>query len=191
MDEVNNQQPKPKRVYNYKNKKPNWKNATWTTKIEYKDTYPQEILARFQETKEQIYYQFNYRRPSEHQESIHYSTKWVKEDLVWPIKSKDPKIIRRLFPTFQRRATDHWVTSKTLISRCDEHKEFGKSHALCKEIQEAIAQEGVLLWIFNAQFIMFLLKNNHWRRDEQTLLWDKERPLGVIVLPQRNNDGWK
>ena len=156
-----------KKVKVYKKKK-NWKNATGAPS-KYKDTYPEEIVSRFKSSQEKIYYEFSYYKPSEEQEQLYYNNLEDKKDrtLMGWLKNKNPKIIRQMFPTLQRRAANHWVLAVTLTQcRALEFPKFFEAIETCKEIQEAILLEGWLSNVFNPAITQLILKNNHGYRDK-------------------------
>lgn len=123
----------------------------------YKEEYAEQILAWFQTKRERIFNEYWYHKPSDEHVKTHYAhleKKLQPDDEVhvqWGLRSVWPKIIRDLFPTFQRRASDleyeydgktyKGVHSTVLKVRARKHPSFFYAITMCKEIQEALLWE--------------------------------------------------
>lgn len=65
------------------------------------------------------------------------------------------------YPMFEGFAKKIGVTSRTLLSWCEKHKEFAEAYERCKDMQRYILVTNSLLSRYNSGFAKFIAMNHH------------------------------
>ena len=92
-----------------------------------------------------------------------------EQDIRWPLRYEKHKVISTFLPTFQRFCAEIWVSRRVFYQWLEKHKEFMHTHEYCRELQNAIILENTSSGLYQANFAMFLLKNDYNYKDEQWL----------------------
>ena len=136
--------------------------------VKYDDKYCSMMVSFFMRVKKKLSLIKTYHKPDHRLDwkDLAMLPTW---EMVWPIKSVFPKTSIPVFPTFERFYTDIWLTEPEFYWRITVYSNFERTHTYCKCLQKAILLEWAMLWLYKEQFVQFLLKNNHWMKDESSV----------------------
>lgn len=177
---------KKKQVYK---KKESWKNATGRP-TKYKEEYCDDIVNYFETCQAEILVDIKFFQPNKNNPLSSILNPLAKEEQEetlqagW-VKEIAQKLVMTRFPTMIRYARRIWVDEDTMCIRDKAYPKFFSARKRCKEIQEAILLENWLQWIYNSQFAMFLLKNNHWYKDKFETEHSGEIKQKIVYLPSK------
>lgn len=82
-------------------------------------------------------------------------------DIKWPLKSEHNKVIWAILPTFQRYCVEIGIIRDTFFDWIKKYAEFSDTYNYCRELQHSIILENTASGLYQANFAMFLLKNDY------------------------------
>lgn len=69
-------------------------------------------------------------------------------------------------PSKERRALKTWISIQCMRERQQKHTEFGDAIKKAEALIPLILQEWASNWLYNPNFVQFVLKNNYGRKDK-------------------------
>lgn len=69
-------------------------------------------------------------------------------------------------PSKERRALKTWISIQCMRERQQKHQEFGDAIKKAEALIPLILQEWASNWLYNPNFVQFVLKNNYWWKDK-------------------------
>lgn len=136
----------------------------------YKESYCQDLLDFMSRTSHEVVVDTTYYKvPDNVQKNLVENGVDIKEMPDGTLKSATNKLIANTFPTFQRRCHNIWIHIDTMKERVSKYPNFSLAYKKSKQIQESILLENAMQWEYNANFAMFMAKNNFWYKDSKDI----------------------